>query len=39
MLDDFEGSEYERILVAVFKDGTADPPELLTVANIYAAKR
>ena len=39
MLDDFEGSEYERILVAVFKNGSADPPELLTVANIYAAKQ
>ena len=39
MLDDFEGSEYERILVAVFKNGSADLPELLTVANIYAAKQ
>jgi len=37
MLDDFEGSEYERILVAVFRNGSAEPPELLTVANIYAA--
>jgi gamma-glutamylcyclotransferase (GGCT)/AIG2-like uncharacterized protein YtfP len=38
MLDDFEGSEYRRVLVAVFKNGSFEPAELLTVANIYAAQ-
>jgi gamma-glutamylcyclotransferase (GGCT)/AIG2-like uncharacterized protein YtfP len=35
MLDDFEGNEYRRILVAVMNENN----ELYTVANIYAAAK
>jgi gamma-glutamylcyclotransferase (GGCT)/AIG2-like uncharacterized protein YtfP len=36
-LDRFEGSEYRRILVPVFRVGPADARQLYTVANLYAA--
>jgi len=36
-LDRFEGSEYRRILVLVFKPDLADVRRLYTVANLYAA--
>lgn len=40
-LDHFEGPEYQRILVPVFRTGLdtgqADEPRLYTVANLYAA--
>jgi gamma-glutamylcyclotransferase (GGCT)/AIG2-like uncharacterized protein YtfP len=36
-LDHFEGSEYRRILVPVFRPGPADERRLYTVANLYAA--
>jgi gamma-glutamylcyclotransferase (GGCT)/AIG2-like uncharacterized protein YtfP len=36
-LDRFEGPEYRRILVPVFRPGLADERLLYTVANIYAA--
>ncbi len=36
-LDDFEGPEYRRILVAVFRPGPAEEQRLYTVANLYAA--
>jgi gamma-glutamylcyclotransferase (GGCT)/AIG2-like uncharacterized protein YtfP len=36
-LDRFEGPEYRRLLVAVFRPGPADERSLYTVANIYAA--
>jgi hypothetical protein len=36
-LDDFEGPEYRRILVPVFRPGPADGRRLYTVANLYAA--
>ncbi len=36
-LDRFEGPEYQRILVPVFRPGPADERHLYTVANIYAA--
>lgn len=36
-LDEFEGSEYERILIPVYSE---DPePRLLFVANLYALRR
>ena len=35
-LDRFEGVEYRRILVPVFKSGPAQERQLHTVANIYA---
>jgi gamma-glutamylcyclotransferase (GGCT)/AIG2-like uncharacterized protein YtfP len=37
MLDDFEGPEYRRVLVLVFKPVASAPRELSTVANLYAA--
>jgi gamma-glutamylcyclotransferase (GGCT)/AIG2-like uncharacterized protein YtfP len=41
MLDDFEGAEYQRILVPVFLteagSGQAGARQLYTVANLYAA--
>ena len=36
-LDRFEGPEYRRILVPVFRPGPADERRLYTVANLYAA--
>lgn len=36
-LDEFEGPEYRRILIPVFRPGQADKQRLYTVANIYAA--
>lgn len=36
-LDQFEGSEYRRILVPVFQPGAAGERLLYTVANVYAA--
>jgi gamma-glutamylcyclotransferase (GGCT)/AIG2-like uncharacterized protein YtfP len=36
-LDRFEGREYRRILVPVFRLGPADARQLYTVANLYAA--
>ena len=36
-IDRFEGAEYQRILVPVFRPGPADERHLYTVANIYAA--
>lgn len=36
-LDDFEGTEYRRILVPVFRSGLGDERRLYTVANLYAA--
>lgn len=36
-LDRFEGPEYRRILVPVFRPGLADERRLFTVANLYAA--
>ena len=36
-LDRFEGPEYRRILVPVFRAGPADERRLYTVANLYAA--
>lgn len=36
-LDLFEGPEYLRILVPVFRPGPADERRLYTVANLYAA--
>jgi gamma-glutamylcyclotransferase (GGCT)/AIG2-like uncharacterized protein YtfP len=36
-LDGFEGPEYRRILVPVFRPGLADERRLYTVANLYAA--
>jgi len=36
-LDQFEGPEYRRILIPVFRPGAADEQRLHTVANIYAA--
>jgi gamma-glutamylcyclotransferase (GGCT)/AIG2-like uncharacterized protein YtfP len=36
-LDRFEGPEYRRILVPVFRPGPANERQLYTVANIYAA--
>jgi gamma-glutamylcyclotransferase (GGCT)/AIG2-like uncharacterized protein YtfP len=36
-LDDFEGPEYRRILVPVFRPGPAGEQRLYTVANLYAA--
>ena len=36
-LDRFEGPEYRRILVPVFRLGPADERRLYTVANLYAA--
>lgn len=36
-LDHFEGSEYRRILIPVFRPGAADEQRLHTVANIYAS--
>jgi gamma-glutamylcyclotransferase (GGCT)/AIG2-like uncharacterized protein YtfP len=36
-LDHFEGAEYRRILVPVFRPGLADERRLFTVANLYAA--
>ena len=36
-LDRFEGPEYRRILVPVFRPGVADERRLYTVANLYAA--
>ena len=36
-LDRFEGPEYRRILVPVFRPGLADERRLYTVANLYAA--
>jgi gamma-glutamylcyclotransferase (GGCT)/AIG2-like uncharacterized protein YtfP len=36
-LDHFEGPEYRRILVPVFRPGLADERRLYTVANLYAA--
>lgn len=36
-LDRFEGSDYRRILVPVFRPGLADERRLYTVANLYAA--
>src|SRR5215216_4278787 len=36
-LDDFEGPEYERILIPVLIPGPADERRLRTVANLYAA--
>jgi gamma-glutamylcyclotransferase (GGCT)/AIG2-like uncharacterized protein YtfP len=37
MLDDFEGAEYRRVLVPVFRAGPGEEPRLYTVANLYAA--
>lgn len=37
VLDEFEGSEYRRILIPVFEAGPATARQLHTVANIYAA--
>jgi gamma-glutamylcyclotransferase (GGCT)/AIG2-like uncharacterized protein YtfP len=36
-LDEFEGAEYQRILVPVFRCGAGDERCLYTVANVYAA--
>ncbi len=36
-LDHFEGVEYRRILVPVFRSGLGDERRLYTVANLYAA--
>lgn len=36
-LDRFEGPEYRRILVPVFRPGPGDERRLSTVANLYAA--
>lgn len=36
-LDRFEGPEYRRILVPIFRAGLADERRLYTVANLYAA--
>ena len=36
-LDEFEGPEYQRILVPVFRPDSADERRLYTVANIFAA--
>jgi gamma-glutamylcyclotransferase (GGCT)/AIG2-like uncharacterized protein YtfP len=36
-LDRFEGPEYRRILVPVFRSGLTDERVLYTVANLYAA--
>jgi hypothetical protein len=36
-LDRFEGPDYRRILVPVFKPGLADERRPYTVANLYAA--
>jgi gamma-glutamylcyclotransferase (GGCT)/AIG2-like uncharacterized protein YtfP len=36
-LDRFEGAEYRRILVPVFRPARADERRLYTVANLYAA--
>ena len=36
-LDRFEGPEYRRILVPVFRPGLTDERRLYTVANLYAA--
>lgn len=36
-LDRFEGPEYRRILVPVFRPDSADERRLYTVANLYAA--
>lgn len=37
-LDHFEGPEYRRILVPVFRPGPADERRLYTVANLYAGE-
>ncbi|HEY9733026.1 MAG TPA: gamma-glutamylcyclotransferase [Drouetiella sp.] len=40
-VDDFEGPEYERILVPVYESGETNSdsePRIYTVANLYAAK-
>jgi gamma-glutamylcyclotransferase (GGCT)/AIG2-like uncharacterized protein YtfP len=34
-LDEFEGSEYRRVLVPVWSQGATDDRTLLTVANLY----
>ena len=36
MLDEFEGTEYRRLLIAVLRNEEGSRPVLLTVANVYA---